>query len=165
MGLVRSAVYTMQSQWYPTVSQTYGVPLDNRHAYTKSDWELWAAATSHSPTRNLLVTSLARWLDEAVTDGPFTDLYDSLPPGGYPDGVEFRARPVVGGHFTLLALGVTGQRAGAEGGDTVGSRFERGGWGALPVGFVPDIPSAREGVLTDEEKDVDVVTVLSGESD
>lgn len=37
-------------------------------------------------------------------DNPFTDLYDTTNEGGYPDGLFFKARPVVGGHFAFLAL-------------------------------------------------------------
>lgn len=37
-------------------------------------------------------------------DNPFTDLYDTTNEGGYPDGLMFKARPVVGGHFAFLAL-------------------------------------------------------------
>ena len=33
-----------ETKWYSTVNNTYGVPLDTRHTYTKSDWELWTAA-------------------------------------------------------------------------------------------------------------------------
>ena len=36
-------------------------------------------------------------------DRPFTDLYDTIGTGGYP-GFTFINRPVVGGHFALLAL-------------------------------------------------------------
>jgi Domain of unknown function (DUF1793) len=38
-----------------------------------------------------------------VPDRPFTDLYDTIGTGGYP-GITFINRPVVGGHFALLAL-------------------------------------------------------------
>lgn len=37
-------------------------------------------------------------------DNPFTDLYDTDKEGGYPPGLAFKARPVVGGHFAFLAL-------------------------------------------------------------
>lgn len=40
LGLVPQAVYDMQSAFYPTVLNTYGVPLDTRHNYTKSKWGL-----------------------------------------------------------------------------------------------------------------------------
>lgn len=38
-----------------------------------------------------------------VVDKPLTDLYDTEGTGGFP-GIEFKARPVVGGHFAFLAL-------------------------------------------------------------
>ena len=38
-----------------------------------------------------------------MTDKPFTDLYNTEGDGGYP-GLQFKARPVVGGHFAFLAL-------------------------------------------------------------
>lgn len=37
-------------------------------------------------------------------DLPLTDLYDTEGDGGFPSGIEFKARPVVGGHFAFLAL-------------------------------------------------------------
>lgn len=40
LGIIPQNLYDMQSAWYPTVSQIFGVPLDNRHDYTKSDWEV-----------------------------------------------------------------------------------------------------------------------------
>ncbi len=36
LQLVPQSVYDMQSAFYPTVFNTYGVPLDTRHTYTKS---------------------------------------------------------------------------------------------------------------------------------
>lgn len=35
-NLVKQEIYDMQSAFYPTVEETYGVPLDTRHNYTKS---------------------------------------------------------------------------------------------------------------------------------
>ena len=37
LSLVPQSVYDMQSDFYPTVFNEYGVPLDTRHAYTKSE--------------------------------------------------------------------------------------------------------------------------------
>ncbi|CAK7563724.1 MAG: hypothetical protein SEPTF4163_001600 [Sporothrix epigloea] len=97
-------VYQMQSDWYHNVLQRYGLPLDNRHLYTKSDWEFFAAAITGRSTRAEILTSVARWLNETDTTEPFTDLYETEGNGGYPGGLKFRARPVVGGHFAFLAL-------------------------------------------------------------
>ncbi|POS75857.1 glutaminase GtaA [Diaporthe helianthi] len=105
LGVVSDEVYAMQSDWYASQSQVYGVPLDSRHTYTKSDWELWAAATCTPETRGLIVNAVAYWINRTSTDLPFTDLYDTVGSGGYPSfDLRFRARPVVGGHFSLLAL-------------------------------------------------------------
>lgn len=35
LGLVPESIYDMQSTFYPTVAQTYGVPLDTRDVFTK----------------------------------------------------------------------------------------------------------------------------------
>ncbi|KAK8075980.1 hypothetical protein PG994_003252 [Apiospora phragmitis] len=134
LGIVAKPVYTMQSRWYARVSQLYGVPLDSRHHYTKSDWQLWAAATCAASTRRMFVTSIAYWLNNTVTGFPLTDLYETIGDGGYPrvpDAVTFKARPVVGGHFALLALLRTGQTASSEAGDTTGSLFTLNGTNAL----------------------------------
>lgn len=97
-------VYKMQSDWYHNVLQGYGLPLDSRHLYTKSDWEFFAAAITSKTTRAEILTSVAHWLNETETTEPFTDLYETEGNGGYPGGLKFRARPVVGGHFAFLAL-------------------------------------------------------------
>ncbi|KAI1109383.1 DUF1793-domain-containing protein [Nemania sp. NC0429] len=165
MGLVNSSVYTMQSNWYPQVSQVYGVPLDNRHHYTKTDWQIWAAATCHASTRRLFIDSIAYWLNDTVTNGAFTDLYECTGRGAYVENAAFKARPVAGGHYALLTLGKTGQKAGAEGGDTSGSLFPRDSPQPLPGTSKPIAPGVL-GSLSDEEKRRlagKVTTVLTSE--
>ncbi|ROW08866.1 hypothetical protein VMCG_02824 [Cytospora schulzeri] len=97
-------VYKLASDWYHNVVQKYGLPLDSRHLYTKSDWEFFAAAVTSRSTRTEILTVVATWLNETETDKPFGDLYETEEKGGYPGGLEFKARPVVGGHFAFLAL-------------------------------------------------------------
>ncbi|KAI0486729.1 DUF1793-domain-containing protein [Xylaria cf. heliscus] len=166
MGLVNETIYTMQSNWYPVVSQIYGVPLDNRHHYTKTDWQIWTAATCHANTRRLFVNSIAYWLNETVTRSAFTDLYECTGRGDYVQNAAFKARPVAGGHFAFLTLGKTGQRANtAQAGDTSGSLFPRDSPQPLPIPDTP-IPPAQMGFLTDEEKRTlrgEVTTLLSSE--
>jgi hypothetical protein len=77
--------------------------LDSRHLYTKSDWEFFAAAVTSRSVREDIVEAVARWVNETATDRPLTDLYDTEGDGGFP-GIAFKARPVVGGHFSFLAL-------------------------------------------------------------
>ena len=107
LGIIPESLYTMQSNWYPTIAQIFGVPLDNRHSYTKSDWEMWTAATCTPETRRLFVNGLGYWLNYTSTNRAFTDLYETIDDGSYPvspSPIYFIARPVAGGHFSLLAL-------------------------------------------------------------
>lgn len=104
LDLVPRSVYDMQSAFYPTVSYDFGIPLDTRHKYTKSDWEMFAAAVASDSTKNMMIHDLAKFIDQTHTSSPMTDLYDAET-GNWPDGAgHFAARPVVGGHFALLAL-------------------------------------------------------------
>ncbi|OCK77996.1 DUF1793-domain-containing protein [Lepidopterella palustris CBS 459.81] len=115
LGIIPDYIYAMQSEWYPTISQIFGVPLDSRHSYTKSDWEMWTAATCAPSTRRLFVNALAYWLNNTSTDRAFTDLYETIDSGSYPvspNSIFFIARPVAGGHFSLLALLKAGQNTG-----------------------------------------------------
>ncbi|CAN6652210.1 hypothetical protein TRVA0_025S01904 [Trichomonascus vanleenenianus] len=108
LDVVEQDIFTMQSNFYPTVAQMYGLPLDSRHSYTKSDWELWTAACMSPSTRKMIITQLALWLNDNPTSRPFSDLYDTVN-SGVQAGAYFNARPVVGGHFATLAMAATGR--------------------------------------------------------
>ena len=74
----------------------YGLPLDSRADYTKSDWFAWCAAMAQDEdTRKKLLAPLAKYLRESKTRVPFSDWYDTKS-GNY---VEFIARSVQGGVF------------------------------------------------------------------
>ncbi|KAJ5210815.1 hypothetical protein N7491_010626 [Penicillium cf. griseofulvum] len=102
LNLVPQSVYQMQSDFYPTVENRYGVPLDTRHTYTKGDWECFAAAVSSVNTRDMFINDLATWINETTTNRALTDLYETES-GGYP-GNHFVARPVMGGSFAPLLV-------------------------------------------------------------
>lgn len=128
LGVIPDSLYEMQSDFYPTVSQIFGVPLDSRHSYTKSDWEMWTAAACSPSTRRLFVNALAYWLNNTETDLPMTDLYETIGTGYWPQSpadIRFIARPVVGGHFSLLALLKAGEDS-ASGTSDQGSAFDEG---------------------------------------
>ena len=78
LGLVPDSVYQMQSNFYPTVANKYGVPLDTRHTYTKLDWQCFTAAISSSDTRATFFKDLSLWVNETPTNRPLTDLYDTI---------------------------------------------------------------------------------------
>ncbi|KAL2129393.1 hypothetical protein VTI74DRAFT_7851 [Chaetomium olivicolor] len=104
LRFIPQSIYDMQSAFYPTVASEFGVPLDTRHSWTKSDWEMFAAAVASKETKDMFVSKLAKWVGSTTTDRAMTDLYDAVT-GGYPaNGPVFVARPVMGGLFALLAL-------------------------------------------------------------
>ncbi|KAJ7276535.1 DUF1793-domain-containing protein [Mycena haematopus] len=100
LNLFPESVYAEQTAWYQTHANAFGVPLDTRHTYTKTDWQLltasWATTTS---VRNLLISAVKDWVSDGLNNGPFGDLYDTIT-GEI--AVGFRARPVVGGHLALV---------------------------------------------------------------
>ncbi|KAJ5248318.1 hypothetical protein N7497_008379 [Penicillium chrysogenum] len=102
LNLVPQSVYQMQSDFYPTVANKYGVPLDTRHTYTKGDWECFAAAVSSVDTRAMFINDLATWINETPTNRALTDLYDTIS-GDYPQNT-FVARPVMGGCFAPILV-------------------------------------------------------------
>ena len=102
-GLIPRRVYQMSSDWYHAVRQKYGLPLDSRHLYTKTDWEFFAMAVAAPKVRADILQSVAKWVNETVTDRPLTDLHETEGYGEFP-GPRFFARPVIGGHFAFLAL-------------------------------------------------------------
>ena len=78
---------------------TYGVPLDNRHSYTKLDWELWTAgATDDSTLRQSLIHQAYLYATTSPNRVPLSDWYDT----GTAAVQGFQARPVVGGVFAPL---------------------------------------------------------------
>lgn len=101
---IPSAIYANQSILYDLSMQKYGLPLDSRHLYSKSDWMMQVAAISSPKIKQTLIGKLAFWLNETSSDLPFTDLFDTEGDGGFGAGNRFTARPVVGSHFSLLAL-------------------------------------------------------------
>ena len=64
---VPDKIYQIQSDWYSNVLQRYGLPLDSRHLYTKSDWEFFAAAITSKKTRTEILNSISKWVNETTT--------------------------------------------------------------------------------------------------
>lgn len=63
-GFVPQRVYKIQSDWYHFVRQKYGLPLDSRHLYTKTDWEFFAAAVTRKSVRGEILQSVALWINK-----------------------------------------------------------------------------------------------------
>lgn len=102
LNFVPDQIYNIQSDFYPTIATDFGVPLDTRHNWIKSDWEMWAAAAASESTRKMFIDKQVYWINNTPQTIPYGDLLDG-DTGGYTPN-QFRARPVMGGMFSLLAL-------------------------------------------------------------
>ena len=97
LGLFSDQVKNQEYNFYLGKLNSYGLPLDSRSSYTKSDWEMWTAALARNDTYFLRISDLLwKYVNETPSRVPLSDWY-------YTDGngsmVAFRARSVVGGHW------------------------------------------------------------------
>ncbi|KAH9938229.1 uncharacterized protein B0H18DRAFT_1112408 [Fomitopsis serialis] len=98
-NIVPSSVYEMQTEWYTSVENTYGVPLDTRNTYVLSNWEIWAAATmTTTSAQNQLINYVHKYLSSSLNSVPASDW----------------ARPVVGGHLALLVTSASNSTSGTS---------------------------------------------------
>ena len=99
LNLFGEDILERETDHYLQMANAFGVPLDNRKAYTKSDWLCWAAALTDDPSkRERLLSPIAKFLKESPDRVPFSDWY-MTDTGSY---LYFRARSVQGGCFILL---------------------------------------------------------------
>jgi hypothetical protein len=99
LNLFPAQVARKELAFYKSKQNRYGLPLDNREAYTKLDWTVWTATLAESPEDfRALVAPVYRFLDESPSRVPLTDWYGTV------DGkqVGFQARSVVGGVYVKL---------------------------------------------------------------
>ena len=122
-GLFDSDVRERETDTYIAKSNAYGVPLDTRSTYTKSDWILWTTVlTDDIEKRKALIAPVAKFLRETATRYPFSDWYYSdsglirgeINRHGLHGG--FKNRTVQGGIFAplLKASGKMKQQGGKD---------------------------------------------------
>lgn len=75
-GLFDEDIREKEVDRYISLNNAYGVPLDSRSDYTKSDWILWSTTLSSDiEKRKALIAPIARFLRESPSRYPFTDWY------------------------------------------------------------------------------------------
>ncbi len=100
LGLFPQKILEKEVDYYIEKNNAYGVPLDSRASYTKTDWILWSARlTDDIEKRKKLISPINKYLQETAVRVPFSDWYETAD-GGKPG--SFMARSVQGGCFILL---------------------------------------------------------------
>ena len=83
-------------KYYLTKQNKYGLPLDVRKDYTKSDWIMWSAAMADTDEDfQAFVTPLYKYINETPSRVPISDWHDTKT-GSM---IGFKARSVIGGYW------------------------------------------------------------------
>lgn len=99
LNLFSKDFYEREMDAYVLKCNRYGVPLDSRREFSKSDWLMWVASlTEREDKRNVLISALNNYLVESDTRIPFGDWYETVKG----NAIRFIARTVQGGNFILL---------------------------------------------------------------
>jgi hypothetical protein len=85
--------------FYKKKLNRFGLPLDNRAGYTKTDWEVWTATLADSRADfDMLMKPVYDFVSHTPQRVPMTDWYETKDA----KMVGFQARPVIGGVFIKM---------------------------------------------------------------
>ena len=89
-------VRSTEMSFYMSKMQNFGLPLDSRGNYCKSDWQMWAMGFADQKSqRTALINTLWKYINETTSRVPVSDNHD-VKSGRQ---AMFQARSVVGGYW------------------------------------------------------------------
>lgn len=101
LNLFPNNVIEKEISYYLTKQNEYGLPLDSRKEYTKSDWVMWTAAMSKDiKTFEKFSDLIYKYINETTSRVPISDWHHTE--GG--EWVGFRARSVIGGYWMQVLM-------------------------------------------------------------
>ena len=102
LHLFPNNVMEKEVAYYLTKLQNpYGLPLDSRKEYTKSDWIMWSAAmSSDKATFEKFISPIYKYANETVSRVPLSDWHHT-DSGKF---VGFKARSVIGGYWMKVLM-------------------------------------------------------------
>ncbi|GAA4322296.1 DUF4965 domain-containing protein [Mucilaginibacter gynuensis] len=99
LNLFPKTVYKKEIDFYLTKQNKYGLPLDSRETYTKSDWVTWSATLADNQKDfDALVAPMYKFAVETSDRSPLTDWHRTT----NAQRMNFTARSVVGAYFIKI---------------------------------------------------------------